>query len=198
MLKSISTWQTTPPPVVTVVTNISYDQSSRFPLNLYWGGGFSISPSTDFSHFDVGLIQISGQIQISPKSWPEFQQNLISGKNRRWQWQKWKGNEPKNWTWLNQHTGLIALIHLGKRSPREMGGGGWYRGRGKRCLGSSCCEWVCSHRSYFLSLQDFSHFEPRRGSWGASIQISGNVDFSHRLDWTPRKALKPSSPPPSL
>ena len=43
---------------------------------------------------------------------------------------------------------------------------------------SSCCEWVCSHRSYFLSLQDFSHSE------GVRIQISGNVDFSHRLDWT--------------
>ena len=44
---------------------------------------------------------------------------------------------------------------------------------------SSCCEWVCSHRSYFLSLQDFSHSE------GVPIQISANVDFSHRLDWHP-------------
>ena len=61
--------------------------------------------------------------------------------------------------------------------------------------GSSCCEWVCSHRSYFLSLQDFSHSE------GVRIQISGNVDFSHRLDWTSSAckvdmSTKTNFPPP--
>ena len=76
---------------------------------------------------------------------------------------------------LNQKIKKALDEILGKNiSIKGRRGGVDGRGEG----GSSCCEWVCSHRSYFLSLQDFSHSE------GVRIQISGNVDFSHRLDWT--------------
>ena len=181
MLKSTSTWKTTPPPVAPVVTNISCDQSSRFPLNFYWGGGFSISPSTDFSHFDVGLIQISGQIQISSKSWPEFQQNLISGKNRRWQWQKWKGNEPRNRTWLNQHTGLMALIHLCKRSPmKESKGNG---GRGVGVVGWGRDVWDPVAVSEFAPTDPISSL-CRTFPISSLVLVRGVRAFKYRETWT--------------